>query len=50
MFELFYAFRFQQAMNESLQVSGFEDWTYTVENVDGALQVRHHNIKLPGQE
>jgi len=40
----------ETAMKESLQVGGFEDWTYTVENVDGALHVRHHNIKLPGKD
>ena len=24
-----------------LEAPGFENWTYTVDNVDGALQVRH---------
>lgn len=36
--------------NESLQASGFENWSYTVENVDGALHVRHEGINLPGQD
>jgi len=32
---------------ESFQVGGFENWSYTVENVDGALHVRHEGIQLP---
>jgi len=28
------------------QAPGFENWNYTVENVDGALQVRHMGIDL----
>jgi len=34
---------------ESLQAPGFENWSYTVENVDGALHVRHQNIDLPNK-
>merc|ERR1712227_155933 len=29
----------ENELNESLQAPGFENWNYTVENVDGALQV-----------
>lgn len=35
------------ALGESLQVDGFENWSYSVENVEGALHVRHHNIAVP---
>jgi len=36
---------YEKELNESLQASGFENWSYTVENVDGALQVRHQGIQ-----
>jgi len=36
---------YENELNESLQASGFENWSYTVENVDGALQVRHQGIQ-----
>jgi len=36
----------ENELNESLQAPGFENWNYTVENVDGALQVRHMGIDL----
>ena len=29
-----------------VQAAGFENWNYTVENVDGSLQVRHLGIQL----
>ena len=29
-----------------LKANGFENWSYTVENVDGALHVRHKGIEL----
>jgi len=41
---------YELEQKESLQAPGFENWSYTVENVDGALHVRHQNIKLPGQK
>lgn len=28
------------------KANGFENWSYTVENVDGALHVRHKGIEL----
>jgi len=37
---------YENEMNESLQAPGFENWNYTVENVDGALHVRHQGIEL----
>lgn len=37
---------YEKELNESLQAPGFENWNYTVENVDGALQVRHTGIDL----
>merc|ERR1712066_120557 len=39
---------YENELKESLQSSGFENWSYTVENVDGALQVRHQGIELKG--
>ena len=30
---------YENELKESLQAPGFENWSYTVENVDGALQV-----------
>lgn len=40
----------ENELRESLQAPGFESWNYTVENVDGALQVRHLNIDLQKTE
>jgi len=37
---------YENELNESLQSKGFENWSYTVENVDGALHVRHKGIEL----
>ena len=31
---------YENELQESLQAPGFENWSYTVENVDGALQVQ----------
>jgi len=31
-------------MNETLRVKGFENWTYDVDNVEGALEIRHKGI------
>merc|ERR1711997_1348431 len=36
----------ENELKESLQAPGFENWNYMVENVDGALQVRHQGIDL----
>jgi len=36
----------ENELKESLQAPGFENWNYTVENVDGALHVRHTGIDL----
>jgi len=41
---------YENELNESLQAPGFENWSYTVENVDGALQVRHLGIDLNKKE
>jgi len=40
---------YELEQKESLQAPGFENWSYTVENVDGALHVRHQNINLPNK-
>lgn len=37
----------EEASGESLRVPGFEEWSYEIENKDGAMQVRHHGIELP---
>ena len=34
----------EDKMNETLRVKGFENWTYDVENVEGALEIRHKGI------
>ena len=36
----------EAALNESVKSPGFEKWTYDIENVEGALHVRHKNIDL----
>jgi len=36
----------EQALGKEYRAKGFEDWSYDVENVDGALHVRHKNIDL----
>ena len=36
----------EDTMNEKLRASGFENWSYDVDNVDGALHIRHKGIKL----
>jgi len=41
---------YELEQKESLQADGFANWSYTVENVDGALHVRHEGIDLPGQK
>ena len=35
----------EDELGESLRAPGFENWTYSLEDVDGTLQVRHKNIK-----
>ena len=34
----------EDKMNEKLRAKGFENWMYDVENVEGALEIRHKNI------
>lgn len=34
----------EDALKEDLRAKGFENWTYEIENVDGALQIRHKGI------
>ncbi|XP_023325846.1 3-hydroxyisobutyrate dehydrogenase, mitochondrial [Eurytemora carolleeae] len=41
---------YEREHKESLQAPGFENWTYSVENVDGALHVRHEGIELPAKK
>ena len=36
----------EDAMNDKLRTKGFENWSYNVENIDGALHVRHQGINL----
>ena len=31
----------EEDLNEPLQIDGFEDWTYTIEHVDGSMAVVH---------
>ncbi len=32
----------EEALGESLRVKGFENWTYDIENKEGAMQVQKH--------
>ncbi len=34
----------EEALGESLRVKGFENWTYDIENKEGAMQVQKHII------
>jgi len=36
----------EDALKTEYRAKGFENWTYEVENIDGALHVRHKNIDL----
>ncbi len=36
----------EESLKEDLRADGFKDWTYDVENVEGALHVRHKGIDL----
>lgn len=40
----------EEALGETLKTPGFDKWTYDIENVDGAMHVRHSGIDLPEQE
>ena len=33
-------------LNESLRSAGFEEWSYSIDNVDGSAVIRHHGIDL----
>ena len=33
-------------MKTEYRAKGFENWSYEVENIEGALHVRHKNINL----
>ena len=37
----------EEALGEKLQTGGFEEWSYDVENHDGALHVKHKGIQFP---
>ena len=39
----------EASLNETVKSKGFEKWTYNIENVEGALHVRHKNIQLDHQ-
>ena len=34
----------EDALGETVKSPGFENWTYNIENVEGALHVRHQGI------
>ncbi len=36
----------EESLKEDLRAPGFEGWTYEVENVEGAIHVRHKGIDL----
>ncbi len=36
----------EEALGESLRVKGFENWTYDIENKEGAMQVQKHMFFL----
>ena len=36
----------EDCLKDDLRVPGFENWSYDVENVDGALRIRHSGIDL----
>ena len=36
----------EESLKEDLRAKGFENWTYSVENVDGAIHVKHEGIDL----
>ena len=41
-----FTFPIEQALGKEYRADGFTNWSYDVENVDGALHVRHKNIDL----
>ena len=36
----------EDQLGESLQCNGFDNWTYSIENVDGSMVIRHHGIDI----
>ena len=36
----------EESLGESLRMEEFNDWSYSVDNLDGTAVVRHHGIKL----
>ncbi len=36
----------EEALGECLQIDGFENWHYEIENVDGSSNIRHFGIDL----
>lgn len=36
----------EDSLGVDLRADGFKDWTYDVENVEGAIHVRHRGIDL----
>lgn len=36
----------EDTLNEPLQCPGFENWSYSIDNVDGSSVIRHHDIDL----
>eukprot|EP00094_Tigriopus_californicus_P013081 TCALIF_12650-PA protein Name:"Protein of unknown function" AED:0.31 eAED:0.31 QI:0/1/0.5/1/1/1/2/173/157 len=40
----------EEALKEDLRAPGFEKWTYDIENVEGALHIRHKGVDLKMDE
>ena len=36
----------EESLKEDLRAHGFENWVYDVENVEGALHIKHSGIEL----
>lgn len=36
----------EDCLKDDLQVPGFENWSYDIENVDGAFRIRHNGIDM----
>ena len=40
----------EEALKTSLRCEDFKDWSYSIEDVDGSSNIRHHGIKLSQDE
>ena len=36
----------EEALKTSLRCEDFKDWSYSIQDVDGSSNIRHHGIKL----